>query len=254
LSSFQPGRILRCLAVRPEGAAPGIGPIAEDPSEGAFGELRFAEHESRQGFHGDGFPRDAPFSNPGMTRPLRVRPDPDEYFMRIALAVRARADCTGNRVGALIVQDRRIVATGYNGTPENMLNCSAGGCHRCAHREQYPSGTGYDLCICVHAEQNAILAAARFGIAVEGGSMYTTMRPCFGCTKEMLQAGIREVFYLHDWVHPDPAKQAQYVQLQARFAGGLRELAIDDPDADWAVAARRLQPAGPPDETGHSVP
>jgi dCMP deaminase len=189
-----------------------------------------------------------------MTSTSRPRPDRNEYFMRIAMAVRSRADCTGNRVGALVVQDRRIVATGYNGTPENMPNCSDGGCHRCAHRDRYPSGTGYDLCICVHAEQNAILAAARFGIAVEGATMFTTMRPCFGCTKEMLQAGIREVFYLHDWAHPDPEKQAQYVQLQARFPGGIRQLTIEDPDADWAVSTRRAAVAAPSDETGHSAP
>ena len=137
------------------------------------------------------------------------RPDMHRYFMGIALAVRERADCTGNRVGAVIVVDRRIVSTGYNGTPENMPNCSEGGCHRCANRDQYPSGTGYDLCICVHAEQNALLAAARFGIAVEGSSVYSTMRPCFGCTKEMLQAGVKEVYYLHDWTHPEGHKQAE---------------------------------------------
>ena len=91
----------------------------------------------------------------------RTRPGPNEYFMGIALAVRTRADCTGNRVGAVIVKDRRIVSTGYNGTPENIPNCTEGGCHRCANRGEYPSGAGYDLCICVHAEQNALLAAAR---------------------------------------------------------------------------------------------
>ena len=69
-----------------------------------------------------------------------------------------------------------------------MKNCDQGGCERCANPEQYPSGTGYDVCICVHAEQNALLAAARFGIAVEGAMLYSTMRPCFNCSKELLQA------------------------------------------------------------------
>jgi dCMP deaminase len=178
------------------------------------------------------------------------RPDRDHYFMGIAMAVRERADCTGNRVGAIIVVDRRIVSTGYNGTPENMPNCSAGGCHRCAHREQYPSGTGYDLCICVHAEQNALLAAARFGIAVQGSTIYSTMRPCFGCTKELLQAGVHQVFYLHDWVHPDKEKQAEYERLQSRFPRGNRQLEMEDPNAAWAVTTKRL-PVARPDETGH---
>jgi dCMP deaminase len=184
----------------------------------------------------------------------RVRPGRHEYFMGIAFAVRRRADCTGNRVGAVIVKDRRIVSTGYNGTPENMPNCSEGGCHRCAHRERYPSGTGYDLCICVHAEQNALLAAARFGIAVEGACVYTTMRPCFGCTKELLQAHVEAVYFLHDWVHPEARCQAEYERLQSRFPGGIHRLEMADPDADWAVTTRRAPPAAATDETGHGAP
>jgi dCMP deaminase len=171
--------------------------------------------------------------------------------MGIALAVRARADCTGNRVGAVVVKDRRIVSTGYNGTPTGMPNCSEGGCHRCAHREQYASGTGYDLCICVHAEQNALLAAARFGIGVEGATMYTTMRPCFGCTKELLQARVLTVYYLHEWAHPDEAYRAEYARLQAEFTGGMHHLEMDDPGAEWAITSRRTAPR-PQDETGHA--
>lgn len=182
----------------------------------------------------------------------RVRPDPHRYFMDIAIAVRQRADCTGNRVGAVIVQDRRIVSTGYNGTPENMPNCSEGGCNRCSHREAYPSGTGYDLCICVHAEQNALLSAARFGIAVQGSTLYSTMRPCFGCTKELLQAGVAEVYYLHDWSHPDADKRSEYDRLQARFTGGIRKLDQVDPHEEWAVSRGRDARPRIPDETGHS--
>jgi dCMP deaminase len=182
------------------------------------------------------------------------RPTSEEYFMGIALAVRARANCHGNRVGAIIVLDRHIVSTGYNGTPENMPNCLDGGCHRCAHRSEYPPGTGYDLCICVHAEQNALLAAARFGIAVEGGTLFTTMRPCFGCTKEMLQAKIHTVYYLHDWNHPDPQQRAEYERLQSRFPGGIRMLQLEDPEADWAVSTRRAAARELPDETGHASP
>lgn len=178
------------------------------------------------------------------------RPDRNTYFMGIALAVRARADCTGLKVGAIIVRDRRIVSSGYNGTPEGMTNCSAGGCHRCANRDKYPSGTAYDLCICVHAEQNALLAAARFGIAVEGATLYTTVRPCFGCTKEMLQAGIHKVYYLHDWQHPDADKQKQYEVLQARFAGGIDRLEMEDPDAKWA-GSRPMSVMEMTDEHGH---
>src|SRR5919108_2045418 len=125
-----------------------------------------------------------------------ARENRNKYFMNIALAVRLRANCKGNRVGAVIALNNRIISTGYNGTPENMLNCLDGGCYRCANRDKtYKSGEAYDLCICVHAEQNAVLAAARFGIAIAGSTVYTTLRPCFGCAKEMLQAQVRAVYY-----------------------------------------------------------
>jgi dCMP deaminase len=169
------------------------------------------------------------------------RPDMNEYLMGIAIAVRTRANCLGSRIGAVVALNGRVVSTGYNGTPENMPNCLDGGCHRCANRDQYPSGSGYDLCICVHAEQNAILSAARFGIAIEGSTVYTTMRPCFSCTKEMLQARVRAVYYLHDWSHPNPAHKAEYERLQARFDGGIRRLDMPDPDAEWARRKRSVQ-------------
>lgn len=164
-----------------------------------------------------------------------ARPDQNEYFMGIAMAVRRRANCLGSRIGAIIVVKGRIVSTGYNGTPENMPNCLDGGCHRCANRDKYKSGTGYDLCICVHAEQNTIISAARFGIPIEGSTVYSTMRPCFGCTKEMLQAKVTAVYYLHDWNHPDPAHKAEYERLQTAFPGGIRRIDMEDIDATWAT-------------------
>jgi dCMP deaminase len=82
----------------------------------------------------------------------------------------------------------------------------------------------------VHAEQNALLSAARFGIAVEGATIYTTLRPCFGCTKEALQARIKAIKYLHNWSHPDDEVARQYDVLQARLPDGVRPLfGIPDP-------------------------
>jgi dCMP deaminase len=187
------------------------------------------------------------------TRPVRTRPPHDEYFMQIALEVRERANCIGTRVGAVIALADRIVSTGYNGTPANMKNCDEGGCHRCSNRDRYPSGSAYDLCICVHAEQNALLSAARFGIPVEGATIYTSSRPCFGCTKELLQAGISAVFFLHDWQHPDPEVRHEYEKLQSRFPNGIRQVKIDDPHENWAIPKR----SGKPDideDTGHTIP
>jgi dCMP deaminase len=163
----------------------------------------------------------------------------DHYMMGIALAVRARANCLGSRVGAVIVVDRRIVSTGYNGTPAGMANCDEGGCDRCGNRARYPAGAGYDVCICVHAEQNALLAAARFGIAVAGASIYTTSRPCFGCLKELLQAGVSAVRFLHEWMPHDPALRPEYDRLLAGFKEGVERVEVHDSDREWAISTLR---------------
>ena len=174
------------------------------------------------------------------------RPERHEYYMHIAMAVRRRANCLGNRVGAVLVLEDRIIATGYNGTPEDMVNCDEGGCDRCANRAKYESGQGYDVCICVHAEQNALLSAARFGIRVEDASIYTTMRPCFGCAKELLQARVSSVYYLHDWQHPNPEIRGEYEKLQGRFRGGCRQIELIDDHAEWAITTKRGTPSSDP--------
>lgn len=214
-----------------------------------------AKHDGYSGEAGDRASASAappsPVSVPAITRDepqaaRDARENRHKYFMNIALAVRLRANCKGNRVGAIIVLDNRIISTGYNGTPENMTNCLDGGCYRCANRDKsYKSGEAYDLCICVHAEQNAILAAARFGISTSGSTMYTTMRPCFGCAKELLQAQVRTVYYLHEWnpsakddVLKTAAQTAEYEKVMIRFPGGVHHLQVPDPDVNWAVSRK----------------
>lgn len=171
---------------------------------------------------------------------METRPAMPEYFMEIAMKVRTRADCLGNRVGAVLVREERLISTGYNGTPDHVKNCTAGGCERCLRRNEFGSGKGYDLCICVHAEQNALLSAARFGISVDGAVFYTTLKPCFNCLKEMAQAKIDAVYYLHDWQAPDADFQRQYDILEGRMRGGVKQIALEDPDKDWAVSKREL--------------
>ncbi len=158
----------------------------------------------------------------------------DQYYMNIAVAVREKANCTGRRVGAVIVKENRIISTGYNGTPEGMTNCMDGGCVRCGDKETYEASVGYDVCICVHAEQNALITAARFGNSIEGSVIYSTLRPCFDCTKAMLQAKVHTIYYLHDWSHPIGSLQEQYEMAQDRIPGGVRQIQFEDPRADWA--------------------
>ncbi len=133
------------------------------------------------------------------------RPSWDQYYMDIARAVATRSNCQRRRVGALIVVEKAIIATGYNGTPIGVQNCSEGGCPRCA--SEAPPGAGYDTCVCVHAEQNSIALAARHGNATAGGTLYTTLRPCFGCAKEAVQAGIRELVFAEPYAYPPDLEQ-----------------------------------------------
>lgn len=134
------------------------------------------------------------------------RPSWDDYFMSIARDVARRSNCCRRHVGAIIVKGRSIVSTGYNGTPMGVRNCFEGGCLRCS--SDVPPGQGYDTCICVHAEANAMLLAARHGTAIEGGILYSTLRPCFGCLKEAIQAGIREIVYDQGAPYEDELEEA----------------------------------------------
>lgn len=123
---------------------------------------------------------------------------------------------------------------------------------------RYPSGTGYDLCICAHAEANALVSAARFGIAVENATIYTTMQPCFACLKELLQAKVKRIVYLHPWQPSDAdqemdrSKKAEHAKVFACFVS--KWLAIEDPRAEWAVTTLRKKTAAPEDGSGSQGP
>jgi dCMP deaminase len=122
-----------------------------------------------------------------------ARPEWNQYFMDIAKVVALRSNCIKRKVAAVIVQDRRIVSTGYNGTPRGVQNCNEGGCPRCNSLGE--SGKGLDTCICSHAEENAIVQAAYHGVSIKGSTVYTTFSPCLLCTKMIINAGIAEVVY-----------------------------------------------------------
>jgi dCMP deaminase len=139
--------------------------------------------------------------------------------MLLAVATRERAACLRRHVGAILVADQRIIATGYNGTPTGFPNCDEGGCHRCAHPSDYAAGRGYDVCICVHAEQNALLQAAKLGYSVQGSHLYSTLRPCFGCLKELYQAGVTTIRHLNEWTPSDPVEAGAYENLLNELAG-----------------------------------
>lgn len=125
------------------------------------------------------------------------RPGWDEYFMGIARVVASRSNCVKRKVAAVITVDRRIVSTGYNGTPRGVRNCNEGGCPRCNAFAE--GGTRLDECLCSHGEENAITQAAYHGVSVRGGTLYTTLSPCLTCTKMIINAGLVEVVYNADY-------------------------------------------------------
>lgn len=122
-----------------------------------------------------------------------ARPSWDEYFLQVAQMVASRSNCVKRHVGAVIALDRRIVSTGYNGTPRGTRNCNEGGCPRCNGFAE--SGARLDECLCSHGEENAIVQAAYHGISVRGSTIYSTFFPCLFCTKLIINAGIVEVVY-----------------------------------------------------------
>ena len=121
------------------------------------------------------------------------RPSWDQYFMDITHLVATRSSCLRRQVGALLVKDRNILATGYNGVPSGITHCEASGCLR--ERLGVPSGERHELCRGLHAEQNAIIQAAKHGTNIDGATLYCTTMPCIICTKMIINAGISRVIY-----------------------------------------------------------
>lgn len=119
------------------------------------------------------------------------RPNWDEYFMDFAELARTRTSCLRRGVGAIIVKDKRIMATGYNGAPEGLAHCEEVGCLR--QKMNIPSGQRPELCRGLHAEQNAIIQAAHLGVSIDGGVLYCTTQPCVICSKMIINAGIKRI-------------------------------------------------------------
>lgn len=127
----------------------------------------------------------------------RLRPTWDSYFMRLADLAALRSNCMKRRVGCVIVKDNRVVATGYNGTPRHLTNCNEGGCPRC--NQGLGSGAALSTCLCLHAEENALLEAGRDRIAGENSILYCNTCPCLTCSIKIVQSGIKQVVYAQSY-------------------------------------------------------
>lgn len=127
----------------------------------------------------------------------RKRPDWEVYFLKMARLASTRSTCIRRHVGAVLVKDRKVLATGYNGVPSGISHCADVGCLR--DEEQIPSGQRHELCRGLHAEQNAILQAAYHGVSIQGSVLFCTNFPCVICSKMLINAGIRQIFYLEGY-------------------------------------------------------
>ncbi len=125
------------------------------------------------------------------------RPAWDAYFMDIAVLVAKRSTCLRRMVGALIIKDKRILTTGYNGAPSGIRHCIEIGCLR--ETLNVASGQRHELCRGIHAEQNAIIQAAYHGVSIRNASLYCTNLPCSICTKMIINAGIERIYYLEGY-------------------------------------------------------
>lgn len=128
------------------------------------------------------------------------RPSWDEYFLEIAKLVASRSTCLRRQVGAVLVKDKRVLATGYNGAPSSLAHCLDIGCLR--ENLSIPSGERHELCRGLHAEQNAVIQAAYHGVSIKGATLYCTHHPCIICSKMLINAGVNRVVYLEGY--PDP--------------------------------------------------
>jgi len=128
---------------------------------------------------------------------VKARPTWDEYFLEMARVIASRATCLRRSVGALLVRDKRILATGYNGAPAGLAHCQEVGCRR--EELGVASGERQELCRGLHAEQNAIIQGALHGVGVRGSVLYCTTQPCVICAKMLINAGVQRVVYEGDY-------------------------------------------------------
>ncbi len=149
-----------------------------------------------------------------------MRPDWNEYFMSIAILISQRSTCIRRKVGAIIVKDKRILSTGYNGVPTGIKHCSEIGCLR--EKLKIPSGKMHELCRGLHAEQNAIIQAAYHGVGIKGADLYCTNQPCVICTKMIINAGIENIYYkdpYHDELSIEMLKETDISLIHLPYNG-----------------------------------
>ena len=151
-----------------------------------------------------------------------TRPSWNEYFMEIALLVRKRSTCLRRQIGCVLVKDKKIMATGYNGSPSGLRHCVEIGCLR--KQMGIPSGERHELCRALHAEQNAIIQAAISGINISDSTVFCTHFPCSLCAKMLINAKIAKIYYLEGY----PDELSKSLLLEAKIPAEKIELSVEE--------------------------
>jgi dCMP deaminase len=158
---------------------------------------------------------------------LATRPSWDEYFMILAKVAATRSTCISRPTGALIVRNKQVLSTGYNGSMPGIAHCSDEGA--CFRRSSGASDAGkYDNCRSVHAEANAIAQAAKNGVNIEGASVYVTLYPCYVCTKLLVQAGIKKVYYEFEYKSVDVKRDKLWAEALKQAGLKIQKIELSD--------------------------
>jgi dCMP deaminase len=152
-----------------------------------------------------------------------IEPGTHRAFMRKAMEMARKSNCVRRAVGAVIVRNGQVLSSGWNGVPESQMNCRDSGCPRCIKGGD--TGSGYETCICIHAEQHAIADAAKRGVSTIDSILYVNLRPCLQCLAIAKASGVRKIFYGEGWTYSDEIERV-YLALSNQFDsfGPLTEL------------------------------
>lgn len=162
------------------------------------------------------------------------RPSWDEYFMMLAKLAASRSTCLSRPTGAVVVKDRQVVTTGYNGSLPGQAHCMDEG--TCFRRSlKWPEALKYDMCRSAHAEANAIALAAKKGVSLEGGTIYCTLEPCITCAKLIVMSGITRVVYEHPYDSPIPERDQYWKEVLLSSHTDVEQLVIDGDTISYAV-------------------
>lgn len=181
---------------------------------------------------------------------LTMRPSWEQYFMIIAKIIALRSTCNSRPGGAIVVRDNRILATGYTGSVHGAFQCSDKGPYYCFRRDSGASDIDkYNICKSIHAEQNTIAYAAKFGVSLNGGIMYCTLQPCYICLKSIAASGIKEVNFELLYESNDKKRDDSWKNAFKEFKIECKQIEISDFNIQLAIefiqnptSYRRLKP------------